>query len=235
MKKETIPIIVSGILLILSLIGIGSGVYFYQQYKISEGKLKNPGEVQKSETQALVQKVGKLILLPQEDPQVMIVSDVENLKKNQVFFLDAKDNDALFLFPVAKKAILYRPSTHIIVNVAPILGQDAQASVSGGAPVATISGQPMRIALRNGSGVTGVTKRLEDELNSRLKNIVITEKDNAKRMNYEKTIVVSLSESLNKIVVQQLVNDLSASVSALPSDEPKPAADILIIAGKDRK
>jgi len=101
--------------------------------------------------------------------------------------------------------------------------------------VATISGQPMRIALRNGSGVTGVTKRLEDELNSRLKNIVITEKDNAKRMNYEKTIVVSLSESLNKIVVQQLVNDLSASVSALPSDEPKPAADILIIAGKDRK
>jgi len=233
MKKEYIPYIVSGLFLALSLIGIGTGVYFYRQYKASEEKLKNPTEAAKKEAQELVIKIGKLIILPNEEPQVATVGDVETLKKSQQFFLDAQNNDKILIFPNAKKAILYRPSTNIIVNVAPIIDQGNSSTSSG--QIQGAQGQALKIALRNGSGATGVTQRLEDELKSKIQNMTITEKDNAKRMDYEKTLVISLSDTLNKTVVQQLANELSATTSALPPDEPKPAADLLIIAGKDRR
>ena len=138
----------------------------------------------------------------------------------------------------AKKAILYRPSTNVIVNVAPIIDQGT-ATGAGQLTSTTIGqgteGQHVRIALRNGTGIVGVTKKLEEELQVKVQNVLITEKDNAKRADYEKTLVIPLVSTLNTTVIQQLANELSATVSSLPVDEPKPAADILIIAGKDRE
>jgi hypothetical protein len=234
-KKEVVPIIVAGFFCILSIVGIGTGVYFYRQYRVSEEKLKNPTEAAKLESKALMAKVGKLMVLPNEEAQVATVTDVENLKKTQPFFQDAKDNDKLLLFPNAKKAVLYRESANVIVNVAPIIDQANQATLSGQIPSLGVQGQPVKISLRNGSGIVGITQKLEEELKTKMQNFTIVEKDNAKRMDYEKTMVISLSDTLNKAVVQQLANTLSATVSSLPSDEPKPEADLLIIAGKDRK
>jgi len=236
LKKESIPAIATILFLILSIVGVGSGVYFYRQFKVSEEKLKNPAEAAKLESKELMKRVGKYMVLPNEEAQVMTVVDVENLKKTQQFFQDAKDNDKLLVFPVAKKAVLFRPSANIIVNVAPIIGADSIATGSGAQQAVTPNPEPpLKIALRNGSGSTGITKKLEDELNGKMKNIVITEKDNAKRLDYEKTLLVAVSETLNNTFIQQLAKDLSASVSALPPNETKPDADILIIAGKDRK
>ncbi|MCJ7826423.1 LytR C-terminal domain-containing protein [Patescibacteria group bacterium] len=234
-KKESIPLIATILFLILSIVGIGSGVYFYRQYKASEEKLKNPAEAAKLESKELVAKVGRLMLLPNEEAQVVIVIDVETLKKTQPFFQDAKDNDKLLLFPNAKKAVLYREAANVIVNVAPIIDQQNQATLSGQLPSTEVQGQSIKIALRNGSGIVGITQKLEEELKTKMQNITIVEKDNAKRMDYEKTVVIVFSDTLSKTFVQQLANELSASVSALPFDEPKPAADLLIIAGKDRK
>jgi len=232
MKKELIPVITTIIFCILSIIGIGSGVYFYTQYQASEQKLKNPTEAAKTESAEVMAKVKKLMVIPNEEAQVATVLDVENLKKTQAFFTDAKNNDKILIFPLAKKAILYRPSENIIINVAPIIDQGTQ---SAQLQSTTVPQQPLKIALRNGSGVTGITKKLEDELKAKMQNILITEKDNAKRADYEKTVVISLTDTLNKTVMQQLAQELSASVSSLPADEPKPDADLLIIAGKDRK
>lgn len=232
-KKDMLPILIAGIFCILAVVGIGSGVYFYRQYKTSEAKLKNPTETARLESESLMKKVGKLMLLPNEEAQVATVSDVETLKKTQPFFKDAKENDKVLLFPNAKKAVLYRESTNVIINVAPIMDQQ-NSSTSSGQTQGT-QNQELKIALRNGSGMVGVTQKLEDELKTKIQNYSVVEKDNAKRMDYEKTMVISLSDTLNKTLVQQLANELSASVSSLPLDEPKPAADILIIAGKDRK
>jgi len=234
-KKESIPLITTILFLILSIVGIGSGVYFYRQYKASEEKLKNPTEAAKLESKALVAKVGKLMLLPNEEAQIVIVVDVETLKKTQPFFQDAKDNDKLLLFQIAKKAVLYREAANVVINVAPIMDQQNQATLSGQTPSAEVQGQSIRIALRNGSGIVGITQKFEEELKAKMQNITIVEKDNAKRMDYEKTVVIALSDTLSKTFVQQLANELSASVSSLPSDESKPAADLLIIAGKDRR
>ena len=235
MKKEHIPSIIAGVFFILAVLGLGSGVYFYQQYKTSEGKLKNPTEAAKIESKELMVKVGKLMMLPNEEAQVLTVADVETLKKTQSFFIDGKDNDKLLLFQIAKKAVLYRPSTNVVVNVAPIMDSPNQATASGQTPPVGAQEQSLKIALRNGSGITGVTTKLEQDLKATLQNITIVEKDNAKRMDYEKTMLIVLSNTLDKNVVQQLATELSASVSALPAEEPKPVADLLIIAGKDRK
>jgi len=235
MKKEHIPSIIAGIFFILAVLGIGSGVYFYQQYLGSEKKLKNPTEAAKIESKELMVKVGKLIMLPNEEAQVLTVADIETLKKTQPFFIDGKDNDKLLLFQIAKKAVLYRPSTNVVVNVAPIMDQRDQATGSGQIPPVEAQGQLIKIALRNGSGIVGITQTLESQLKTMMQNITVVEKDNAKRMDYEKTMLIVLSNTLDKTIVQQLANELSASVSALPSDEPKPAADLLIIAGKDRR
>jgi len=228
------PFVIAGFFFLLMLLGIGSSVYFYRQYKISEEKLKNPGDAEKNEMKDMVGRVGKLMILPTEEPQMLTVGDVENLKKAQPFFQDAKNDDKVLLYPVARKAILYRPSENIIVNVAPLMNQE-EATASGKAQTPQTQGVALKIALRNGSGFPGVTTRLEQELKTKMQNISITEKDNAKRMDYEKTVVIPLSQSLSSAVVQQLADMLSASVSALPIDEPKPASDLLIIAGKDRK
>lgn len=65
--------------------------------------------------------------LPKEEtPTIATISDKEKLK-GQVFFDAAENGDVLFAYTTAMKAILYRPSTNKIINVAPIAinpGQD---------------------------------------------------------------------------------------------------------------
>jgi len=237
-KKELIPGVVGVIFLIITLVSVGSGVYFFRQYRKSEEQLKNPIDAAKKEAKELLAKVRKLMVLPNEEPTVATVADVATLKKNQPFFQDAADGDKVLIFQTAKKVIIYRPATNVIINVAPLIkgdGQGNSASSSSQLSSSLSESQVLKIALRNGTGVTGITKKLEDELKAKMQNITIVEKDNAKRQDYENTMVIALSNTLDKTVVQQLANELSASVSALPADEPKPAADLLIIAGKDRR
>lgn len=72
------------------------------------------------EIRVTTQEVGKLMELPAEKPMVATVKDVTQLPANQPFFLVAKNGDKVLFYNDAKKAILYRPSTDKIVNVAPI-------------------------------------------------------------------------------------------------------------------
>lgn len=235
MKTQHAPMIIAGIFCVLALLGIGSSVYFYREYKASEKQVSNPQDVIQTETLELMKKVGKLMIIPQEVPQVMTVADVETLKKTQVFFQDALSGDLVLVFPNAKKAVLYRPTANVIVNVAPVKNREEQVSDAGQLSALGPEGQAIHIAIRNGSGIVGIAQMLESQLKTIIPKSTIVEKDNAKRMDYEKTLVIPVSELLDKTIVQQLANELSASVSALPSGEPKPVADILIIAGKDRK
>ncbi len=82
-------------------------------------RLSTPGEAAKLETAQLKADVAKLIQLPNEEPTVATVTDVAKLKTQQ-FFANARNGDRVLIFPQAKKAILYRPSTGKIVEVAPI-------------------------------------------------------------------------------------------------------------------
>ena len=114
MKKLTF---VSGVIILLFLIAAGAAVYFYLQLtELNE----NPQKVAQAEAEALIERVSKLIVLPEgEDPTIATVTDPEPLK-SQAFFANAKKGDKVLIYTNAKKAILYDPVANKIVEVAPV-------------------------------------------------------------------------------------------------------------------
>ena len=119
MKKITSTHILIGVLTVLMLVGIGGAVYYQQQAKRAEYLLNNPDVVAKQETQAIVDKVKKLVIIPNETPQMATILDKEKLK-DQPFFVNAQNGDRVLVFTKAQKAVLYRPSSNMIVEVGPV-------------------------------------------------------------------------------------------------------------------
>lgn len=215
------PLIVSVMVVGLLALAAIPSYYFYTLYQESQMLLKNPTEAAKEEVGALVAKVGQLLELPQgEEPTVATVSDKEKLK-DQAFFANSENGDKVLIYTNAKKAILYRPSTNKVIDVAP---------VNIGAPSQSQS-QPLRVALLNGTATTGLTKSVEADLKAKLPNVEVVLKENAKKNDYAKTLVIDLSGS-NKDAAEQLAKILGGEVTTLPKDETKPDADILVIIGK---
>ena len=106
-------------------ISLAGAVYFYAQLQ----GLKAPPASLENESSELVASVGKLMLLPEgETPTIATVSDLEKLK-DQPFFVNAKNGDKVLIYTNAKKAILYDPVAHKIIEVAPInIGNTPQPS-----------------------------------------------------------------------------------------------------------
>ena len=96
-----------------------SGVAFYFYQRTSGSESEPQVTVDADEDTAIIQKVGRLILLPEERPTVATVSNPEQLK-DQPFFAHAKAGDKVLVYSIAKKVYLYDPVGNIIVNVAPL-------------------------------------------------------------------------------------------------------------------
>ena len=91
---------------------------------------QNPEKIAEAETNALIEKVGQLIELPNEQPTIATVTDLEALK-GQAFFEKAQLGDKVLIYTGAKKAFLYRPSTNKVIEVAPVnIDSDSGASNS---------------------------------------------------------------------------------------------------------
>lgn len=116
--KIAVPILVT-----LLLVAVGVAGYLY--HEMASLKKTSP-DVAQEDVQKLVAEVGELIVLPTDEmPTVATVAEPEKLK-DQAFFANAKAGDRVLLYTNAKKAILYDPEAHKIVEVAPInLGPDA--------------------------------------------------------------------------------------------------------------
>lgn len=103
--------------LLIAVVFAGLLIYFYSQ---NVALKVNPQQVAQQEAQALLDKVGKLIVLPQgEVPTIATVVDPTQLG-SQPFFANAQKGDKLILYTTAKKAILYNPTENKIVEVAPV-------------------------------------------------------------------------------------------------------------------
>jgi len=139
LKKYKLPIIA----ILIVLLGVGGGVGYakYAKLKKENAKLSNPQEAAKVETEQLKADVAKIIELPAENPTVATVVDATKLK-NQAFFTNAQNGDKVLIFAQAKKAILYRPSTKKVVEVAPInLGDNPAGTQTTGTKTGTKTGQ----------------------------------------------------------------------------------------------
>lgn len=89
--------------------------YLYSQVN------KNPEVKAQKEVKILVSEVGKLIELPAGETPTIATVLAEDKVNKELFFKNAEVGDKLLAYLKAKKAILYRPATNKIIEVAPII------------------------------------------------------------------------------------------------------------------
>lgn len=112
----------------LAIFGAYGSWHFYSKYQEIK---ENPNLEVQEETELLVLALSKLMELPQgETPTIAVISDKAKLA-DRPFFKLAENGDRLFAYNKALIAILYRPKTNKIINVAPILNDQTQNSALG--------------------------------------------------------------------------------------------------------
>jgi len=237
LKTKTILAFLVGFLL------IGFGVLFvdYGKTRSELAKLKKEkGKALLDENRELVNKVGKLIVLPNETPTIAVVRDLAKLK-DQAFFTQAKERDKVLVFMNAKKAILYDPVANIIIDVAPVSIPTPSPEATSTAkisptptskPTVIISKKAYKVALYNGTQIVGLTKKYEPELLNLLTEIEVVDKDDALE-DYKESVLVNLSD-IEQEEFEALSDLLKIKTGSLPKGESKPkGADLLIILGDD--
>lgn len=105
-------------------VAVGAAIFYFVRATTAQKELAsfkdNPNAAAEKETKDLIARVGELIVLPtDETPTIATVSDPEKLKA-QSFFVNAKTGDKVLIYTKARKAILYDPIAHKIVEVAPL-------------------------------------------------------------------------------------------------------------------
>jgi hypothetical protein len=225
MKHHSIVLI--GALTLFLVLTAAVGGYLYYNYQTSQreiAKLKqNPQTIAKQETDEVAAKIGALMDLPKnEEPTLATVTDIAKLK-NQQFFAQAQNGDKVLIYAQSSKAILYRPQTNKIIEVASVnLGQSQTPSTT----------PKLRVALYNGSIVTGATTIAEKTITEKVANLEVVDRQNAAKKDYARTLVVDVSGNQQQ-AAQQLSQVLGASVGPMPTGEQKPQdADLLVILGK---
>lgn len=212
------------VLVFFLVLALLTSYYFYSKYQSSKQSLSSPQEVGvEQEIESLKKKIGALIELPKgEEPIPATVSDITKLK-DQVFFTNAKNGDKVLIYSKAKLAVLYRPSTNKIINVAPVnLGETS---------VSPTKGQAYKIVLYNGTKTVGLTTKHQQDLYSKTKEFEVLDRDNASVDTYNKTLVIDFIG--NSTAAKTLATFMGGEVAPLPSGEEKPeGADFLVILGE---
>lgn len=237
--KNLLHVSVKVFIILIFLGSIATSVYFYYQY---DQAIKSKNQLNQKEIDKLLGSVGRLIELPKgETPTIATVTDVNKLK-SQDFFKKAQNGDQVFIFANAKKAILYRPATDKIIDVAPVFISDnkngsvagantQQAIANGGISPAV---PKITVALYNGTETQGLTYQVETPLTDRFGEVAISTRQATLRKGYPKTLLVDISKK-QSAKAKEIATFLGVPLTSLPVGEPVPKADILIIIGKDKE
>ncbi|TSC85119.1 MAG: hypothetical protein G01um101413_503 [Parcubacteria group bacterium Gr01-1014_13] len=127
MKTDNLKVL----LVVLGVLVVGLGATSLMYYnKVKELKV-NPQKISQEENQKIIDAVGKLVLLPEgEAPTIATVTDPEKLKGQQAFFARAAAGDKVLIYTGALKAIMYRPSENKIIEIAPLVIGNPNASAA---------------------------------------------------------------------------------------------------------
>lgn len=88
-------------------------------YQLVDMKI-HPNKESVAQAQKIVQRVGKLVVLPEgEDPTVATVINPEQLA-DQPFFAHAKKGYKVLIYTLSQRAILYDPDQNKVVEIAPV-------------------------------------------------------------------------------------------------------------------
>lgn len=117
-KLHANKIFLIGIFLILAIL-IFTVFYLFQKHSQDKNSIVLESNSLKG-IQGLLEEVGGKIELPiGQTPDIATVTDATKLE-NIAFYRNAKNGDKVLIFRSIKEAILYRPSIHKIIAVAPI-------------------------------------------------------------------------------------------------------------------
>lgn len=214
------------LLLFLVIAAMLGSVYFYFKYQEAKSQTTTTSP---QEVQQLLVSVGKLMVLPQESPTVATVSDINKLK-GQIFFKQAQNGDKVLIFPKNREAILYRPSLGKIIAVSTVSVEGSSVPVKPS--VAALP--PVKVELLNGTDVVGLTSTAEKKLTASDTALTVTDRQNAARDTYTKTIVVDMTGETHAQDAARIADALRGTVGKLPKGEiATKSADILVILGKD--
>jgi hypothetical protein len=231
--KKSVQIII-GVLIFLLIIGGG----LYQYHKNNIGALGSAQGTDASDVGDLIAQVGEKMVLPTgETPTLATVSDVTKLQ-DQPFFKNAQNGDKVLIYGNAKLAIMYRPSIHKIVAVAPVntpvTDVSTPATQSGNLSPITAA-QKLKVLVLNSTKEVGLAKKGANLLNN---NVADVSTGNAIG-EYDTTTVsvVSKDKKISDQALQSLVSvytKVKPTVISLPSVEKVPAGtDVVIILGSD--
>jgi hypothetical protein len=227
MKQLMSPKVFLSVIGVIALLGILGTYYFYNKYQ--QSVQSSPSE-QTKQTQELVDKIGRLMVLPSGVPTVATVTDIQKLK-NQAFFANAQNGDKVLIYPQVRKAILFDPQQDKIIEVGPINFTNTQGTESNAAPTQT-NASPVKIAIYNGTTATGSARQIESRLKRTLSDVTVVAVERAARLDYDQTMVIDLTgthaDSAKK--VSSVVN---GEISDFPETETRPTADLLVIVGKN--
>ena len=227
------------LVIFILIIAVGFGWYFmkYQEAQQRIDDLLSAGVGQKlseEEITNLIDKVGKLVLLPEgEIPTVVVIEDAIALAEQQPFFKGASDGDKILIY--SEKAFIYNPEKNILVNVGPVYFEDKATTTAeeGTEPVVETPPVPevqkINLEIRNGSNTVGIAQELANNLSVRdIYNIVGIK--NAVNSEYAGIILVNLSG--------EDVSDLESmlgvtAVDVLPEGETDAQAGVVVIIGNN--
>lgn len=140
-KNRRIKLLYGVIVLLIIIFGGLSflGVNKYHNLQKENKRLSNPEESAKLDLERLKASVASLVDVPTgEEPTTATVTDIDKLK-NQPFFAKAQNGDKVLIYPKAKKAILYRPSTNKIIELSTITSDTKSPAQQDGVKPATSS------------------------------------------------------------------------------------------------
>lgn len=168
------------------------------------------------EMAVVLEQLGKLTLLPDEEPVMATIIDAGYLATQSAFYEQSENGDKLVVFPTAKKAIIYSPARNIIVNSGPVI--DDQVSSA------------LRIELRNGTVDDDILNEIKDGLEAN--GATVTAMSPAANRNYAQTRIIGTSDNVTDETLAALATYLNGEVVVtLPVSEKESAADVLVIVG----
>lgn len=77
----------------------------------------NPSAAEEAGVQEYIDQVSRVYDLPEDETPTIATVEDKSLLDDQPFFERAEDGDVALIYPEAQLAILYRPSSGVIVNI----------------------------------------------------------------------------------------------------------------------
>jgi len=234
--KALSPRIIFSRLILLALIGSVAALgYFYYQTRQEVRRLSSIAgfdELAKREVEQVVEALGKLAVLPDEEPIVATVTDKDALLKQSDFYKNAENGDRIIVYPNAKVAYIYSPTINKIVNVGPFTVDNDQQPAET-TQVLESTSQVVKVEVRNGTDDTGLAGSISLQIETNIKDVEILKVADAGKTDYISNLVVDLSGGKFTDMVKEIAELIGGQVgSNLPESEAPSDADILVIVGK---